>query len=162
MTSFCYLQLATITAFMITPNGGVYEKQIYRVELLERGGGGRCLSSSVGLLQLCAGAWSWLWIEIQAMHKIYEEDKSEGIWLLDASNAFNSVNRKTFIHNIGIICPLLAKFVWNCHNLSSQLFINGGGEIWSTEGTTQDNPTAMGIYAIGIIPLILIFVNITD
>ena len=52
---------------------------------------------------------------IHAMHKIYE-DESEVILLVDASNAFNSVNRKTFLHNIGITRPPLANFVQNYYN----------------------------------------------
>ena len=97
-----------------------------------------------------------------AMHKIYEEDESEAILLVDASTAFNSVNRKTFLHNIGIICPPLAKFVRNCYNLSSRCFIIGGGEIKSTEGSTQGDSTAMAAYAaIATIPLILMIADIT-
>ena len=87
------------------------------------------LTSSVGSLQVCAGHKAGCESIIHAMHKIYEEDESEAILLADASNAFNSVNRKTFLHNIGIICPLLAKFVGNCYNLPSQFFIIGGGKI---------------------------------
>ena len=94
------------------------------------------LISSVGSLQVCPGHEALCESMIRAMHKIYEEDESEAILLVDASNAFNSVNRKTFLHNIGIICPPLAKFVRNCYNVPSQLFIIGGGEIQPTEGTT--------------------------
>ena len=119
------------------------------------------LISSVGSLQVCAGHEAGCESTMHAMHKIYEEDELEAILLVDASNAFNSVNRKTFLHNIGIICPPLAKFVRNCYNLPSQLFIIGGGETQSTEGTTQGNPTAMAIYTIAIIPLIPMIVNIT-
>ena len=95
------------------------------------------------------------------MHKIYEEGEEEAILLADVSNAFNSVNRKTFPHNIGIICPPLSEFVQNCYNLPSSLFIIGGGETQSTEGTTQGDPTAVAIYVIAIIPLVLMLVDIT-
>ena len=40
-------------------------------------------------------------------------------------------------------------------------FIIDGREIGSSEGTAQDNPTAMAIYSIAIIPLILMIVDIT-
>ena len=39
------------------------------------------------------------------------------------------------------------------------LFINGGDEIQSMERTTQGDPTAMAIYAIAIIPLVLMLVE---
>ena len=58
------------------------------------------LISSVGSLQVCAGHETGCETIIHAMHKIYEEDKSEAILLVDASNAFSSVNRKTFLHKI--------------------------------------------------------------
>ena len=99
--------------------------------------------SAVGSLQVCAGHEAYWESIIHAMHKIYEEDESEAILLVDASNAFNSVNRKTFLRNIGIICPPLAKFVQNRCNLLSQLFIICGGEIRSTEGKAQGDPTVM-------------------
>ena len=92
------------------------------------------------------------------MHKIYEEDESEAILLVDA---FNSVNRKTFLHNIGIICQPLAKLVRNCYNLRSRLFLIGGGKIHYTEGTPQVDPTPIAVYVIAIIPLILMIVDIT-
>ena len=119
------------------------------------------LISSVGSLQVCAGHEVGCKLIIHAMHKIYEDEESEAILLVDESRAFNSVNRKAFLHNIGIICPPIAKYVRNCYNLPSRLFIIGGREIQSTEGATKDYPIAMEIYAIAIIPLILMIVDIT-
>ena len=119
------------------------------------------LISSVGSLQVCAGHEAGCKKIIHTMHKIYEEEESEAILLVDASNAFNSVNRKTFLHNIRIICPPIARYSRNCYNLPCRLFIIGGGEIQFTEGTTQRSPTAVTVYAIAIIPLILMIVNIT-
>ena len=97
---------------------------------------------------------------IHAMHKIYE-DESEVILLVDASNAFNSVNRKTFLHNIGITRPPLANFVQNYYNRPTGLFIIGEREIRSNEGKTQGDPTVKAIYAIAITTLILMVVDIT-
>ena len=119
------------------------------------------LISSVGTLQVCAGHEAGCESIIHAMHEIYNDEESEAVLLVDASNAFNSVNRNIFLHNIEIICPPIAKYVRNCYNLPSRLFIIGGGEIRSTEGTTQGDPTAMAIYAIAIIPLILMLVDIS-
>ena len=60
-----------------------------------------------------------------------------------------------------MICPPLVKFVQNCYNLPSRLFITGGEEIRSAEGITQGDSTVMTIYAISIIPLTLMIVDIT-
>ena len=115
--------------------------------------------TSVGSLQVCAGHQAGCEALIHAMRTIFEEESADGVILVDATNAFNSVNRKAFLHNILIICPSLATFVRNCYSLKSRLFIPGGGELTSNEGTTQGDPVAMAIYAIAIIPLLLILVE---
>ena len=70
------------------------------------------------------------------------------------------MKRKKLLYNIRTICPLLAKFVRNCYNPPSQLFIIGGVEIRSTEGSTEGDPTSMVVHAIAIIQLILMIVDI--
>ena len=54
--------------------------------------------------------------------------------------------------------PPLARHVWNCYYANFQLFIIREGEIQSMEETTQDDPTAMAIYTMAIIPLMLMLV----
>ena len=119
------------------------------------------------------------------MRTVYEEQSAEAVLLVDASNAFNSVNRNAFLHNVEIICssdasnaissvnknaflhnvetmcPSIAQYVKNCYSLSNRLFIVGGGEIQSIEGTTQGDPAAMAIYAIAIVPKILMLLDIS-
>ena len=92
---------------------------------------------------------------VHAMHTIFEEDKTHGIIQVDAINAFNTINRNVFMHNIKIICPEIATFVINCYQRPARLFVVGGLEIKSLEETTQGDPTAMPVYAVGIIPLML-------
>ena len=117
--------------------------------------------SSVGSLQTCAGHEAGCESVIHAIREKFEEDETEAVLLVDASNAFNSVNRKVFLNNVGIICPSLATFVRNCYSNNLRIFIVGGVEISSREGTTQADPAAMAIYAIAIIPLILMLVEAT-
>jgi len=79
--------------------------------------------------------------------------------LVDASNAFNAINRKAFLHNVGIVCPPLATFVRNCYAKNFRLFVIGGVEVSSKEGTTQGDPVAMAIYAVAILPLIIMLID---
>ena len=91
---------------------------------------------------------------MHAMNSLFEEESTDAILLVDASNAFNVVNCKVLLHNIGYICPPMAIYVHNCYQKSTRLFVLGGKEIKSDEGTTQGDPMAMPIYAIGITPLL--------
>ena len=96
------------------------------------------------------------------MQTIYKDETCEAVLLVDASNAFNSINRNVFLHNVTIIYPAIAVYVKNCYSLHSRQFIIGGNEIRSCEGTTQGDPIAMAVYAIAIIPMILMIVDITS
>ena len=108
------------------------------------------------LFRVCAGQDAGCEAAIHALRKIFEQEETEAVMLLvDASNAFNSINRKAFLHNVRIICPSIATFTINCYSSPSRLFVVGGTEISSTEGTIQGDPIAMLIYAIAVIPLIL-------
>ena len=93
------------------------------------------------------------------MRTKFDQEESEAVLQVDASNAFNAINRKAFLHNVGIVCPPLAVFVRNCYAENLRLFVIGGVELSSREGTTQGDPVAMAIYAVAIIPLILMLVE---
>ena len=96
------------------------------------------------------------------MTKMYKEEHTEAVILADAANAFNSVNRKVFLHNINAVCPSISIYVQDCFTLPSRLFIIGRAEIQSSEGTTQDGPVAMPIYALSVIPLMLMILETTN
>ena len=107
-----------------------------------------------GSLQVCAGLKCGSEAAIHAMRKMFEADGNEAVLLIDASNAFNSLNRSAALHNIRILCPTLATFAINTYREPARLFIIGGKEIKSAEGTTQGDPIAMGLYAVSLQPLI--------
>ena len=44
--------------------------------------------------------------------------------------------------------------------MPSRLFVIGGYELKSSEGTTQGNPIAMAVYAMAVIPLLLMLLEI--
>ena len=60
--------------------------------------------------------------------------------LVDATNAFNKVNRHVFLHKVKVICPAVSTYVNNYCSLPSRLFVIGGAEIASEEGTSQGDP----------------------
>ena len=57
-------------------------------------------------LQLCAGQKSRSEATIHAMHTIFESDDTDAILLINASNAFNTLNRASALHNIRILRPI--------------------------------------------------------
>ena len=82
------------------------------------------------------------------MSQIFDEEGSDGVLLIDASNAFNQMNRSVALHNIQILCKEMALYIINTYRSPSRLFICGGGEILSQEGTTQGDPLAMAWYSV--------------
>ena len=57
------------------------------------------------------------------------------------------------MRNAHILCPILAPVLTNTYRGNAKLFI-GGEHILSQEGTTQSDPFAMAMYAIGTLPII--------
>ena len=88
------------------------------------------------------------------MHTIFNSDDTDAVLLIDASNAFNALNRAAALHNIRILCPIIAIYAINTYTQPVRLFVIGGKEIMSAEGTTQGDPLDMGLYALSIQPLI--------
>ena len=71
---------------------------------------------------------------------------TDAVLLIDAENKFNPLNGKLMLHNLKFICPIIANYIINCYAIPSRIFIVGLGEILSSEGTTQSDPTVMGAY----------------
>ena len=67
----------------------------------------------------------------------------------------NSIKRKVFLYNISNLCLAISAFVKNCYAIQARLFVIGGTETISNEGTTQLDPVAVASYALGITPLIM-------
>ena len=81
---------------------------------------------STGYKQMCAGQEAGGEVAIHAVRDLYDLDSTHGFIQIDASNAFNSINRNVLLHNIKIICPQIATYVTNCYNKPARLFITGG------------------------------------
>jgi hypothetical protein len=111
------------------------------------------LRQAVGPLQLCGGFESVCEAAFHAMSEIFQEDDTEAMLFVDATNAFNNLNRQVTLLNSQIVCPTLAPSVMNTYRNPSELFVDGES-ILSSEGTTDGDPLGLAIYAIGTQPLI--------
>ena len=112
-----------------------------------------------GAIQVCAGQESGREAAIHAMCNIFEPDETDAALLVDASDAFNSLKRAAALNNIRVLSPLIATFVANTYRVPARLFVVGGSELKSAEGTTQGDPLAMSMYAISLQPLISLLQN---
>ena len=64
---------------------------------------------------VCAGQKSGGEAAIHAMRNIFEADETDAALLVDASNAFNSLNRAAALNNNRVLCPLIATYVTNTY-----------------------------------------------
>ena len=85
---------------------------------------------------------------------MFNKESTEAVLMVDASNAFNAINREAFLRNTKILCPSISTYVNNCYSSPTDLYIQGGRSIKLEAGTTQGDLTAMAIYALGITPLL--------
>ena len=123
---------------------------------------GKCVMSvtkqevidACGSLQVCAGQKSGSEAAVHAMRSIFDADDTDAVLLIDPSNAFNSLNRAAALHNISVLCPSIATYAINTYRRHARLFVMGGKELLSADGTTQGDPVAMSRYAVSLQPLI--------
>ena len=87
------------------------------------------------------------------MRSAYERNDIHGVIFADASNAFNRLNREVCLRNVQRLCPEFAPALINTYRSPAQLFVDSE-VILSGEGTTQGDPLAMPMYALGTLPLI--------
>ena len=60
------------------------------------------ITHTTGALQLSAGQDAGVEAVVHTMHDIFSEENTEAVLLIDAENAFNSINREVMLHNIKI------------------------------------------------------------
>ena len=106
-----------------------------------------------GSLQLCSGQTSGCEAAVHTLNEAYHQDDAEAVLLVNATNAFNCLNREAALRNIQHLCPPLATILINTYRQPVNLFVDGN-TLLSQEGTAQGDPLAMSMYAVGILPLI--------
>ena len=67
------------------------------------------IQETAGALQLCAGQKAGSQTAVHAMRQVFEDTNTQAALLVDASNAFNNLNRQTTLLNINLNCPSIAK-----------------------------------------------------
>ena len=73
------------------------------------------IKKAAGPLQVCAGQDGGCEAAVHAMRSIFQDADCEGCLLVDATNAFNSINRKAALHNVSVLCPSLSPVLINTY-----------------------------------------------
>ena len=112
--------------------------------------------AACGVSQLCAGLKCGAEGAIHMASDLFEAGgDSHGMLVMDAENAFNSINRTALLWNIRILWPRASRFIFNTYRGWSPLIIKGYDMVLhSCEGVVQGDPLSMFLYALATLPLI--------
>jgi len=109
--------------------------------------------------QLCADLKAGIEGAIHAMNELFKiyQDQPTGwrVLLMDAANAFNSLNHAAMLLHARVLWPHCAHFLFNTYKGWSVLVLKGSTTLlFSKDGVTQGDPLSMFMYAVGMLPLI--------
>ena len=110
------------------------------------------IQEAAGSCQLCGGQIAGIEAAVHAVRQLFNNENTEALLLVDASNAFNSLNRANALANIRGLCPPFSTILINLFRESADLVL-GANTLLSQEGTTQGDPLAMPFYALATRPL---------
>ena len=100
------------------------------------------IQAAAGPLQFCARYKSGCESAVHAMCQVFESSETKAVIIVDATNAFNLLNREAALRSIHYLCPPLSKILTSTYREDVQLFIDGE-TVLSQEGTTQGDPLAI-------------------
>uniref|UniRef100_A0A0K8TJ54 Reverse transcriptase domain-containing protein n=2 Tax=Lygus hesperus TaxID=30085 RepID=A0A0K8TJ54_LYGHE len=113
------------------------------------------LKEACGAEQLCAGQKAGIEGAIHAVTSMFNDEETEGLLLVDASNAFNAMSRPLALWNARLYWPRCSRFLFNTYRgFPLILFRQSDASLMSQEGTTQGDPLGMMMYAVGTLQLI--------
>ena len=110
---------------------------------------GQDIIDAAGPLQLCIGFDGGCEIAVHSIRHLFANSETEAILLVDATNAFNTLNRDTALHNILDLCPSLGRVLVNTYRQNVNLFVDGE-TIVSREGYSR-GPTSNGNVITGLV-----------
>ena len=111
------------------------------------------IREAAGSSQLCTGQLSGCEAAVHSVRTLFGSPDTEAAMSVDATNAFNSLNYQATLRNIQHLCPSFSAILINTYRVDVALYIEGS-TLLSEEGTTQGDPLAMPMYALGVLPLI--------
>ena len=88
------------------------------------------------------GQGGWLRSRSSYNETLFTQPNTKAILLVDATNAFNCLNRSVALQNILCICPSIAPALVNCYRNDLHLFV-GGEVVSSSKSTTQGAPSLL-------------------
>ena len=109
------------------------------------------IQEAAGSSQLCAGQLSGCKAAVHSVQTLFGSPDTKAAMLVDATN--DSLNRQATLGNIQHLCPSFSTILINTYRVDVALYIEGS-TLFSEEGTTQGDPLAMPMYALGVLPLI--------
>ena len=87
---------------------------------------GDSIREATGSLQLCGGQECGIEATIHAMHDTFGAEDVDAVLLVDATNAFNRLNREACMRNVAHLCPAITPAIINCYRHPARLFVEGG------------------------------------
>ena len=111
-----------------------------------------------GADQLCSGLKGGIEGAIHSVNRLFNMSSSSGgcVLMVDAKNAFNSVNRVTGLWSARHLWPRCSRYLFNTYRGYSSLWVNGHPDsLLSREGVTQGDPLSMCFYAVALMPLVM-------
>jgi hypothetical protein len=123
------------------------------------------IMEACGTLQTFSGVQSGIEAATHAMASKFENEESEAVLLVDAKNAFNSMNRKNALRTVSKVCPEFYQYLHNTYQVPTRQYISGSKEgqlIMSKEGSAQGDTAAMPMFGINTRPIIESLHETTD
>ena len=75
---------------------------------------------------MCSGQDKGCSVAIHSMRKLFDDEGTEAVLLVDADNAFNRINSKALLRNINMLYPIFGRYLNNCYPIPFRLFVIGG------------------------------------